>query len=235
MKLATVSSIAGLQEVLNPSTHVVVEGYNAVGKSIIIEKLLELRNYRIYRPDYNVWSSLLPREYRWAIFSSFFDILSTTNSKTDTTILFDRGIFSGIVYNNDMKLADEYQNFVKEASVVHILITCSKEDYEKFLLVRSCEKELSYEDYLEYTSRYKEAFERAGATWVEYVNQYEEKISQRYSDVCAGCTHYTLFNNTCNNPKARNVITDVSPNRKRCQYSNSMEVQDSGLSEMLSK
>lgn len=208
--------------------YIVLEGYNAVGKGRLIEQITEVFNYRVYRPDYSGWIRKLPREYRWCIFSSFMEIVSSTNTSSATPILFDRGIFSGIVYNKDYQLAEYYPSIVKDSRVLHILVTCSREDYDKFLKVRNSSKELSYEDYLDYTKRYRKAFQLAGADYIEYVNTFDEGL--HYEDTCAGCSHYTSYNNKCGNPIAiQNGIRNVSPNRKRCKYSVEREVQDGKL------
>ena len=215
---------------------IVIEGYNAVGKSVLLEKLVEVFNFRVYRPDYNSWANKIPREYRWAIFSSFMNISSEMKVQPKLPILFDRGIFSGVVYNNDLDLARIYNSIVGDyfKDILHVLITCGEEDYKKFLEVRGSDKYLSYEDCLDYTNRYINAFEQASVNYIIYNNKFDNRRNS--ADTCLGCSHYTFHTNSCNNPVAlNNGITNVSSNRKRCEYSNMREVQDSGrLQELFS-
>lgn len=208
--------------------YIVLEGYNAVGKGRLIEELSNTFNYRVYRPTYTGWVSRIPREYRWSVFSSFMDIITSTNLKLDLPILFDRGFFSGVVYNNDFSLAEYYSSIIKDYRVLHILVTCSEKDYKEFLRIRNSNKKLYYQDYLEYTSRYRKAFQRFGVDYIEYINKFEN--NPRYEETCAGCSHYTSYNNTCSNPSAiKNGISNVSSNRERCEYASEMEVQDGKL------
>lgn len=209
-------------------SYIVLEGYNAVGKGRLIEQITNTFNYRVYRPNYTGWVSRVPREYRWCVFSSFMEIISSTGNNPELPILFDRGFFSGVVYNKDYLLAESYHSIVKNCRVLHILVTCSEEDYAKFLKVRNSNKELSYNDYLEYTRRYRKAFQIAGADYIEYENSFDDSLN--YENTCAGCSHYTSYNNTCSNPLAiKSGIYNVSPNRKRCEYTSEMEVQDGKL------
>lgn len=228
-KITSTSTIKDLKSAIlryKPDV-IVMEGYNAVGKGLVTEQLLETMNYKVYRPDYNSWVQRLPREYRWVIFSSVFDVLSNLGEEFSNVVLFDRGIFSGIVYNNDMSLTEYYKSIIKNFRVLHILVTCSEEDYNKFLKVRNASKELNYENYAEYTERYIKAFQLAGADYIEYENIFMDTLN--YQDTCAGCGHYTSHDNRCHNPIAiKNGIHNVSHDRVRCEYSSQREVQDSG-------
>lgn len=204
---------------------IVVEGYNGVGKSKVIDYLYNNVTNAVYRPNYNSWSNLVPREYRWAIFSSFLDIVSSVKVEMEgSPIIFDRGFFSGAVYNNDIHLSKYYDDIVKNCKVLHILVSCSREDYEMFLNIRNSSKELSYDDCLTFTERYRNSMEIAGATYIEFINAYSSSLDK--SGTCASCSHYSIHDSKCNHPYIKDF---VHPDKERCEYSSMKEVQDGEL------
>lgn len=212
-------------EFLEPSI-IVVEGYNGVGKSRVLEFLSSKYGTGIYRPSYDNWAKLLPASYRWAIFASFVDVVKQLRLEFQTPpLLFDRGFFSGVVYN-DPNLADYYKSVAGDLNILHILVTCSEDSYSKFLSVRSSDKDLKYEDCFRVTGAYRSAMSRAGAHFVEFLNIYDEKIGRNHQDTCRGCSHYNIGDSCCKNPVYQNKR--VSPDTPRCENSAMREVQDLG-------
>ena len=96
---------------INPDV-IIVEGYNGVGKSRVIDYLQNLLDVHAYRPDYVGWFRKVPRDSRWIASLAFLDIVKNQEFKLDHKLLLDRGFLSGAVYNNDMELAIVYKDFL---------------------------------------------------------------------------------------------------------------------------
>lgn len=200
---------------------VVVEGYNGVGKSRVIEAIQREFSIRAYRPDYTGWAKRIPAKYRWSIHAS---ILSAIGHPADM-MLFDRGIFSGVVYNSDFSLVDAYIDLSKDRKIMQILVTCGYEDYQKFLLIRGSDKELSYTECEGATETYRTAYQKAGVPYVEFVNVYQEDVGREHRATCRGCSHYNLSDSYC---KHSSMNCYVDPTRLRCEHTQEKEVQDLG-------
>lgn len=217
----------------DPIDAIVVEGYDGVGKGTILNYLSEYFRVVPYRPDYNKWLNfdIRPQD-RWKISGFFWDILSHFKkhlNDSSKVMLFDRGVLSGAVYNNDMSIADLYKDLIKGLNVLHIYVTCSPEDYTKFMKVRNpgiTEDEIKTEltKFSEYEQRYFEAFNRLGkyCRYITYQNHYDKYYAQESAKTCAGCGHYSY--GYCQHPDTPGI--QVDGNSVRCNKSQDKETQD---------
>lgn len=224
-KFENLEELLHYTEVVNPDI-IVVEGYNGVGKSRVLEALQENYQVGVYRPAYNGWANALPKHYRWSIFASFVDVINSLHL-TDfegAPLLFDRGFFSAIY--NDVDLIKYYKSVIKDLKVLQILVTCDEESYNKFLSVRDSEKNLSYEECSKVTEEYRKAFNSVDAWYVEFINVYDESIGKIHESTCRGCGHYNIGDSCCKHPACKNK--KVSPDDSRCSLSKEKEVQDCG-------
>lgn len=224
-KFNDIKELLHYTEIVMPDI-IVVEGYNGVGKSRVLESLQEYYNVGVYRPAYNGWTNALPKHYRWSIFASFVDVINSlhlTNFE-GPPLLFDRGFFSAIY--NDVDLIKYYKDIIKDLKVLQILVTCDEESYYKFLSVRDSKKTLSYEDCSKFTEEYRKAFSSVSATYVEFLNSYDESIGKIHASTCRGCGHYNIGDSCCKHPAQMNK--EVSPHDPRCSLSKDKEVQDIG-------
>lgn len=212
-------------EYKEPFDAIVVEGYDGVGKGRILNKLSEYYGITPYRPDYNLWQMFDHRNIdRWKISGFFWDVYSHfNNSSGSMSMLFDRGVISGAVYNDDMTIALHYKEMLRDMRVLHILVTCNAEDYKKFYKARNPEYSESQflEDcnkYVEYTDRYIEALEMAEVDYIIYVNEYEDDVD---NNLCKTCGHYSY--GVCRHPHINDFVCG---DNKRCELSKDKEVQD---------
>lgn len=210
---------------------IVVEGYDGVGKGRLLELLSDSYGAAIpYRPDYNFWQNYdLRKEDRWKISGFFWDVFSHFYQTSDRMMLFDRGVISGAVYNNDRSIAEAYRALLKDdLTVLHIIVVCDSErTYKDLQSVRNpelTEDELDemFRNYEIYTSRYFEMLDLAQVNYVIYENKFIDKLGSVYSHTCGGCGHYS--SGSCQHPKFLHEKRSVfSP---RCEYSLEKEVQD---------
>lgn len=219
-----------LEKVLDSFEHldaIVVEGYDGVGKGVLLSKLSEKFGVEPYRPDYNLWQKYDHRkEDRWKVSGFFWDIYSHFYPVSTRTLLFDRGIFSGAVYNNDMSIAKDYKNIVRDLNILNILVVCSKEDYFKMCFSRDpslthLDVLHAWEKYDKFTERYKKAFEYADLDYIIYINEFDEEFRKVSADTCESCGHYN--HGWCRHP---NINCRVNKETPRCEYSTDKEVQD---------
>lgn len=214
---------------------IVVEGYDGVGKGKILEEISKSLGVTPYRPDYNLWQKYDHRQIdRWKISGFFWDVFSHFGKGPLQIMLFDRGVISGAVYNNDPNIAKDYKKLLRNMRVFHILVVCDKEDYIKFLKSRfpdidEFRAEFMWEDCSNYEKRYREYFELSGVEYVIYKNKFDDSLSEDLATKCAGCGHYNY--GICRHPKKN---CEVDPNSPRCEYSNDAEVQDEIGTEMCS-
>ena len=213
---------------------IVVEGYDNVGKGRVLNILSKALDVVPYRPDYNLWQKYDHRpQDRWKVSAFFWDIYSHFNLPivVGYPMLFDRGVLSGAVYNNDMRIAQDYLTIIRGKKILHVLVQCSREDYIHFYLERNptghsiAGAELTYSKYLEFNKRYEEAIEESHVDYIIYLNQYDPRIATHIKDTCEGCGHYAY--GWCRHPQ---INKEVESSSKRCGLSNDMEVQD--VSEM---
>ena len=140
-------------------------------------------------------------------------------------MLFDRGVISGAVYNNDPRIAEDYKFLLKDMNVLHIFVSCDMEDYMKFQKVRgitgdSANSQLA--EYLDYNERYKEFFRISGVPFITYHNKFNCTLAKELLNSCGGCGHYSY--GVCRHPIQNG--TPVDPLQKRCKFSKDKEVQD---------
>ena len=209
---------------------IVVEGYDGVGKGRLLNTLSDYYEVVPYRPDYNLWQQFDHRKVdRWKISGFFWDVFSHFhNSSGANAMLFDRGVLSGAVYNNDMTIADNYKSMLRDMKVLHILVECTEEDFTHFSLLRNSNNTISdiqieYDKYFYYTCRYHEALTRSGVDYITYWNEYDTSIASDSVDSCIGCGHYN--HGICRHPK---INREVEGSGYRCSYSTDKEVQDYG-------
>ena len=201
---------------------IVVEGYDGVGKGRVLNIISKILGVIPYRPDYNLWQQYDHRQIdRWKVSGFFWDVFSHFNMTTEKPMLFDRGVISGAVYNKDYTIADNYPKLLKDMKVLHILVTCSEEDYYMFARVRGSVEKLSYEECSTYTREYIKCLSRADVEYVIYLNQYNESEVDVLKYTCAGCGHYSY--GICRHPI---INKEVDPNNSRCSLSEDKEVQD---------
>lgn len=212
---------------------IVVEGYDGVGKGRVLNLLSKVYSVTPYRPDYNLWQKYDHRQKdRWKISGFFWDVYSHfTNIHLTpmTPMLFDRGVMSGAVYSMDdhisESIAKDYKTLLRDRDVLHILVVCDKEDFRKFQEIRSfyLNKDIDglWEDYEEYTERYRKYFKLAGVKVVEYQNKYSSEDASSLLTTCSGCGHYSY--GICRHPS---INSKVDPSQLRCSLSNDKESQD---------
>lgn len=205
---------------------IVVEGFDGVGKGYVLEFLSNMLHIVPYRPDYNLWNSHDHRICdRWKISGFFWDVYSHFQKGhrwSQAPMLFDRGVISGAVYNNDINIAKDYSKMIRGMRLLHILVTCSEEDYVAFSKIRNSQSEL--EDYSvceEYTKKYIESLEVSGVDYIIYKNCFSEDECERLRGTCSGCGHYSY--GFCRHPIRNCRVDGYHP---RCEYSTEKEVQD---------
>lgn len=203
---------------------IVIEGYDGVGKGRVLNALSTYYRVTPYRPDYNLWQMFDHRNIdRWKISGFFWDVFSHFNQHMDKVMLFDRGVISGSVYNDDMTIAMHYKEMLRDMKVLHILVTCSPEDYVKFCKARNpgyTESQLIEEcnKFADYTDRYIEALEMAEVDYIIYYNRFDDSVD---NSVCMSCGHYSY--GICRHPQINDYVNGNDP---RCNLSKDKEVQD---------
>lgn len=202
---------------------IVVEGYDGVGKGTLIENLsIFLPEVKVYRPDYNFWTKhQLPKSHRWAINAAYLDILKQTGTELKSPILFDRGMLSGMVYN-DRSLSEDYKSLIKGLNVFHIIVRCDESSFYKFKGVRGVDDNSDYRTCKNYTDHFIVLAREMRIKFAIFDNDYDESFGALASVSCQGCGHYNR--GKCENPDV--PYTEVSPYQKRCEFSTRKEVQD---------
>lgn len=208
---------------------IVVEGYDGVGKGRILDMISSTLSVTPYRPDYEFWQKygLRPQD-RWKISGFFWEIYNHFHlDSMGTPLLFDRGILSGAVYNNDPNIAKDYKSLLKGRRVLHILVDCDIESYVKFCKVRNpniTEEDISLEcqKFVEYQRRYKEYLKLSKIIYCVYMNTYDKDIADTLASTCEGCGHYSY--GRCRHPN--NHGFRVNPLQTRCSLTYDKEVQD---------
>ena len=221
---------------------IVIDGSECVGKTNTITAIQE--NFGLkksYRPDYSYWESAkLPMKDRWVIFMSAIDMFKAGIIKYEKpTLLFDRGVLSGCVYNRDENLLKTYLEQVRslagDLDILHILVTpATRDDHKNFLDMRYGVN--SSED-----SRYQRAFtlDRDFRDLFGYLKDiptidtmvYHKKFIPDLIDFnsCLACTH--CRSNICTNPEATFYKENVST-RCRCKNSTDKEIQDKEIDDV---
>lgn len=215
------SQITELCELIETNKYhvVVVEGYDCVGKGRVIEELSKKLGAKVYRPNYNFWEShALPRSFRWVIGASILDYFSNT-VKPDEHIIFDRGMMSGAVYNDDFELLIGYRDLIENLKVLHVLIEASSQSRKKFEEIRGEKPDPT--KYLRYQHMFEDLIVCYKLDSYLFVNEYEEEYAKSVEETCQSCGHYS--HNKCNNPKH---VKSVKPTDPRCEDSKDKEVQD---------
>lgn len=212
---------------------IVVEGYDGVGKGVILNILSEMIGVTPYRPDYNLWQKYDHRQIdRWKVSGFFWDVFTHFKlTSKGTPMLFDRGIISGAVYNHDMSIAENYQKLLGESKVLHILVTCEKNSFCAFQKVRNpsiSEFDLGYlwSEYGRYTEDYFSCLDIAKVDYIVYDNKFNEELARNNKNLCSSCGHYN--HGFCRHPK---VNYAVSPDHERCELSKDKEIQDMEVEE----
>ena len=230
-------SIIELTDYMNRySTHynaIIVEGYDGVGKGRVLNRLSECYDVIPYRPDYKFWDQFgLNREDRWKISGYFWDIFSSfyPHLVVNRPMLFDRGVISGIVYNEDERLLKCYKEHLLRDEVhlvIHVYVTCTEEDYIKFLEARNptisdIEKADELMKFKKYDKDYKRVLKESGINYVVFMNYFDKSIYKKSQECCLGCGHYCY--GKCMHPD--NYMNQVDKYTPRCSRSTDPEVQD---------
>lgn len=202
---------------------IVVEGYDGVGKGTVIDDITAfLTSVKVYRPDYNFWTKhKLPKSHRWAINAAYLDILKQTKDYQESTILFDRGMMSGMVYN-DLSLSEDYKDLIDGLDILHIIVRCDEDSFYKFKEVRGVDDGSDYDTCKRFTDLYIKLASDMGIDYTVFDNQYDESFGAISSLSCQGCGHYNR--GKCENPHVS--FNEVSPYQSRCEFSTGKEVQD---------
>lgn len=206
---------------------IIVEGYDGVGKSRVLSLLSDHLGVTPYRPDYNFWQQYnLTQPDRWKMSGYFWDIYSHFfKDIPEKVMLFDRGMLSGAVYSHDTRIAKDYKKITRDASILHILVTCSNVDYLRFQEVRGGktpeEIREQWTKFLEYTAMYRDLLETYDLTHIVYKNKYKEDLSDSLVETCEGCGHFSY--GWCRHPI---INCQVNPKQHRCNLSYDKEVQD---------
>ena len=213
-----------LTELVNQYDVIVVEGYDLVGKSTVIERLRVDIGAKIYRPDYNYWQGHhLPKQYRWVIGAGFFDGLSSRAFDLNSKLIIDRGILSGMVYTTP-SAGKGYKELLQRTGlkVLHLLITTDRESYEHFCSCRNTEEHVPYEVVVQKSKLFLDYANLLGLDFVTVSNKYDESYARLYAGKCASCGHYSY--GVCTHPMRSG--TPVDPSQERCDLSKDKEVQD---------
>ena len=215
----------------SPLDAIVVEGYDGVGKGRVLDLISDFIGVVPYRPDYNLWQKHDHRYLdRWKVSGFFWDVYShffRNNENLNTTMLFDRGVLSGAVYNHDDNIAVDYKKMLRGMKVLHILVTCSEEDYKNFADVRDSMSPAHYAICKDYTFEYRRLLELSEVDYVVYENHYNQELAKQLSMTCGGCGHYSY--GYCQHP---DVYKKVNSTDRRCEFSRDEEVQDRDVAEM---
>lgn len=202
---------------------IIVEGYDGVGKGALIENLRYfLGGSKVYRPDYNFWTKhQLPKSHRWAINAAYLDILKQTGEEPRSVILFDRGMLSGMVYN-DVGLSEDYKSLLGDLKILHIIVRCDRSSFYKFKEVRGIDDGSDYNACECCTELYIKLASEMKIDYTIFDNEYDESLGILSSRTCQGCGHYDR--GKCVNPDVS--YNEVSPYKERCEFSTRKEVQD---------
>lgn len=79
---------------------IIVEGFDFTGKSYFIEKFSKLHGYKLWEPKYDsdLNNKVLPYNDRYSLGMGLIDLVES--KIVDTKVIVNRGLPSGIVYNN---------------------------------------------------------------------------------------------------------------------------------------
>lgn len=190
---------------------ILVEGYDCVGKGRVIEELSKRLFLPVYRPTYDYIRNNLPREYRWIINWSYFDIIKKTGVLR-RPLIFDRSMISAAVYNSDRRIMRELENVSKGMKILCVLVTVPLGDYPKFAEVRGMSP--NRVEYIEYLNRFYSYLDESSIEYTGFLNRFDEEYSKKVSGTCASCDHYD--GKECTHPK---VHAPKDPSTPLCEYS----------------
>lgn len=205
-----------------PSSFIIVCGYDNVGKGRLLTELR--RHYKLYYPDYDLICKATSQKDRWTYFMYFLDIYSKLNWSLSIrdSVVFDRSAICGAVYNKDESIAIMYEGYMKDIDHIHVLVKCTKEDYEKLQEVRDSEVKFTYEEYLIHTELYEYYFETYELDYVVFNNEYDYNYGEFSKHTCLGCS-FNKYGNCTNKFSGRDKISDTEI---RCDRYRDKEVQD---------
>lgn len=211
-----VCKILKSSSILSPVSSIIVEGYDCVGKGRLIDELSSKLNMPVYHPDYSFLHDRLPREYRGLVNWSYFDIMRVVYPPDQTFIkdpvIFDRGMVSAAVYNEDPSLLDEYSKKIEGYNVIHILVTARDKDYIKYAELRGEVPDV--DKYYTYTGRFYEYLESYDLKYFVFVNPYDDEYAASEEVLCDDCKNYNFPN--CLHPKIADMRSPSNPSH--CKY-----------------
>lgn len=226
---------SNLIDILKDYKIVVVEGWDCVGKSFILDNLSRSLGSPVYRPDYNYWQDHdLPNGLRWLIGASLFDAIASKSMHIENKILIDRGILSGMVYTSPAvgvgykQMLDRfpragYDGFDENYRVMHLIISTDEESFNKFNELRGPGNiHTDYTTVAIKTQMFIDYAKLLGVDYLKIMNRYDPIYAEKIKDKCGSCGHYSY--GQCKHPNKCGLR--VSPYQARCNVSNDKEVQD---------
>lgn len=212
---------------------IVVEGWDCVGKSFVIDNLSRSLGIPVFRPNYNYWTDhRLPQNLRWMIGASIFDMISSKCVHIENKLLIDRGILSGMVYTSpavgigyrDLLASFPKVNdgFRENYNVLHLIIGTDEQSFKKFNEMRGKPENFDYATVASKTQLFIDYARLLGLNYVKLMNTYNEDYASRVRDKCGSCGHYSY--GVCRHPLTPGKT--VNPFDARCSLSNDLEVQD---------
>jgi len=214
---------------------IVVEGWDCVGKSFILDNLSRSLGSPVYRPDYNYWRDhQLPQSMRWIIGAGIFDAIASKSMHIENKLLIDRGILSGMVYTSPAvgigykQLIDSFprkgrDGFNEDYKVLHLIVGTDEESFNKFNEMRGPGGiRTDYQTVAQKTQLFIDYARLMGLEYIKVMNKYDPQYAERVKGKCGSCGHYSY--GVCKNPAK--LGQRVSAFNTRCEYSNELEVQD---------
>lgn len=223
-----------LQDIVKKYKIIVVEGWDCVGKSFILDNLSKSLGAPVYRPNYNYWQEhRLPQNLRWMIGASIFDLISSKSVHIENQILVDRGILSGMVYTSPSvgigykNLIDSFpkttDGFDQDYKVLHLIVCTDEDSFNKFNEIRGAGGiKTDYQTVAMKTQLFVDYARLLGVDYIQVVNKYDQMYADKIKDCCGSCGHYSY--GICKHPDR--LGERVSPYQKRCTQSGDLEVQD---------
>lgn len=226
--------MSSLIELASSYKIIVVEGWDCVGKSFILDTLSKSLGAPVYRPNYNYWQDhQLPQNLRWIIGAGIFDLISSKSVHLENQLLIDRGILSGMIYTSPAvgigykNLLDNFpkmsDGFDSDYKVLHVIVGTDEDSFNKFNELRGVGGvKTDYATVAMKTQLFIDYARLLGLDYIKVMNKYDEMYASKVRDHCGSCGHYSY--GICKHP-AQNGMK-VSPFQDKCSVSGDLEVQD---------
>lgn len=212
---------------------IVVEGWDCVGKSFILDSLSKSLGAPVYRPNYNYWQDhQLPQSLRWMIGAGIFDLISSKSIRIENQLLIDRGILSGMVYTSPAvgvgykDLLDSFprveDGFPVNYNVLHVIVSTDEDSFNKFNELRGSGVKSDYATVAMKTQLFIDYARLLKLNYIKVMNKYDLGYAEKVRDKCGSCGHYSY--GKCKHPSQDGKR--VTPFQDRCELSKDLEVQD---------